>query len=371
MGVVAHGTALTELEQLAFAFDRTNDAKVMALLAWLQQPAVTAFAEVRQVAQQLRQGGGGSSGPYYLVIEERSLALQRRLSDILRHVVYEGAADSPLAQALAHYQERDGQLGSHLPTSFLKAAERIALAQAISPVSLYKALLVGHVADQLKAGKLNLACSLRYRPFDTYLLEAATWHTQRAELLALTELTHIQEAGPWLEGLQTKLITAFARTSERLHASTNPGVRPRADGRPRFVTPARPPEEAPPLARALFPAPGLISLHEVLYTVSQQCRFTDQLPHWNTQHQPPRPAERVFYAGLMAYGCNLGLTRMAHATKHVTQATLENTVTWYFSLENLRRANDAVVALTGKLPVSRLFRRHPEVVHTSSDGQKY
>ena len=62
----------------------------------------------------------------------------------------------------------------------------------------------------------------------------------------------------------------------------------------------------------------------------------------------------------MAYGCNLGLTRMAHATKHVAQSTLENTVNWYFSLENLRRANDAVMALTGKLPVSRLFQRDPE-----------
>jgi TnpA family transposase len=74
---------------------------------------------------------------------------------------------------------------------------------------------------------------------------------------------------------------------------------------------------------------------------------------------------------VMAYGCNLGLTRMAHATRHVALATLENTVNWYFSLENLRRANDAVLALIGKLPVSRLFKRHPEVVHTSSDGQKY
>ena len=52
-------------------------------------------------------------------------------------------------------------------------------------------------------------------------------------------------------------------------------------------------------------------------------------------------------------------------------ATLENTVNWYFSLDNLRRANDAVVALTGKLLVSRLSQRHPEAVHTSSDGQKY
>jgi len=152
---------------------------------------------------------------------------------------------------------------------------------------------------------------------------------------------------------------------------TNPAVRRRADGRPRFLTPARPVEEDTPAPRPLFPEPGVISLHEVLHTVNQQCHFADCLEHWSPRHRPPRPAGRVFFAGIMAYGCNLGLTRMAHATKHVPLSTLENTVNWYFSLENLRRANDAVVALIGKLPVSRLFKRRPEAVHTSSDGQKY
>jgi TnpA family transposase len=190
-------------------------------------------------------------------------------------------------------------------------------------------------------------------------------------LLVQTDLTHLREPGPWLAELQAKLATAFARTCERLDAGTNPGVRPRANGRPRFLTPARPVEQDAPATRPLFPGPGLISLHEVLHTVNQECHFTDCLTHWSPRNRPPRPAERVFFAGLMAYGCNLGLTRMAHATKHVALATLENTVNWYFSLDNLRRANDAVVALTGKLPVSRLFKRHPEVVHTSSDGQKY
>lgn len=371
-GVVAHAAALAELERAAFAFDRTNDEKLLALLDWLQRPAVTAFGQVRQAAQQLHQGGGGSvDGPYYQIIEERSRALQRRLSDILRYVDYTAVSDSPLAQALAHYRERDGQLGSQPPTGFLRAAERAALALATSPVSLYKALLAGHVADQLKAGKLNLAHSLRYRPFDTYLLADAIWSQQREELLALTGLTHLREAAPWLAELQARLSTAFTRTGERLREGTNPGVRPRADGRPRFVTPARVEAEVSGQTRPLFPEAGLISLHEVLHTVNQQCRFTDHLQHWSTQHRPPRPAERVFFAGLMAYGCNLGLTRMAHATKHVAQAALESTVTWYFSLDNVRRANDAVIALTGKLPVSRLFRRHPEAVHTSSDGQKY
>ncbi len=286
-------------------------------------------------------------------------------------MAYEGVADSPLAQALTQYRARDGQVSSQPPTTFLKAAERAALVQAESPVSLYKALLAGHVADYLRAGKLNLAHSLRYRPFDTYLLDAATWERQREALLVQTDLTHLREPGPWLAELQAKLATAFARTCERLDAGTNPGARPRANGRPRFLTPARPVEHDAPAIRPLFPEPGLISLHEVLHTVNQEGHFTDCLTHWSPRNRPPRPAERVFFAGLMAYGCNLGLTRMAHATKHVALATLENTVNWHFSLDNLRRANDAVVALTGKLPVSRLFKRHPEVVHTSSDGQKY
>jgi hypothetical protein len=97
-GVVSHGAALAQLEEVAFSFARTNEEKVTALLAWLQTPAVADFAQLGQTAQQLRKGGGGSSiGPYYQIIEARSRTLQRRLGEILRTVAYEGATDSPLA----------------------------------------------------------------------------------------------------------------------------------------------------------------------------------------------------------------------------------------------------------------------------------
>ena len=60
--MVAHGAALAQLEAVAFSFARTNAEKVAALLAWLQTPDVAAFARLRQTAQQLRKGGGGSTG---------------------------------------------------------------------------------------------------------------------------------------------------------------------------------------------------------------------------------------------------------------------------------------------------------------------
>lgn len=52
-GMVSHGAALAQLEDVAFSFARTNEEKVAALLAWLQTPDVTAFAQLRHTAQQL------------------------------------------------------------------------------------------------------------------------------------------------------------------------------------------------------------------------------------------------------------------------------------------------------------------------------
>ena len=83
-------------------------------------------------------------------------------------------------------------------------------------MALYKALLAGHVADHLKAGKRNLAHSLRYRTFDTYLLDATTWATQWEQQQLQTNLTDLHEPGPWLEAPHAKLVTAFARTFDRL-----------------------------------------------------------------------------------------------------------------------------------------------------------
>ncbi len=158
------------LEQVAFSFAHTHEQKVTALLAWLETPSVVAFGQLQHTAQQLRRTGSGSTaGSYYRIVEERSRALQRRVGEILRLVDYEGEPANALAQALVHYRERAGNVSSPPPATFLKVGERAALNQAESPVSLYKALLAGHVADQLKAGKLNLAHSFQYRPLDTYL----------------------------------------------------------------------------------------------------------------------------------------------------------------------------------------------------------
>ena len=132
----------------------------------------------------------------------------------------------PVHQARSQYRERAGNLGRNPPISFLKAAERTALEQANSPVSRCKALLAGHVADQLKAGKRNLAHSLSYRPFEACLLDATTRATQRAALPFQTHLLDLGKPGPFPDALQGQREPAPPSTPTR-----RPGILRRYRGR--------------------------------------------------------------------------------------------------------------------------------------------
>ena len=367
-GVQTHAQWLTVLEDVAFSFAMTHQEKVAGLVEWLRSTTTQQFQELPTKVERLRKGHR-LGALHYQIIEERSRALQSRFADILRQVDYQTASDDPLGAALKQFRDREGHLGASLPTDFLKAGERTALEKATSRVSLYKVLLAQHVADALKSGRLNLPSSFQYRPFDEYLLPLSTWLADRDGLLEQANLTHLRNCSTVLAELKENLVTNFARTFGRLDDGTNPHVQRRRNGQPRFTEPNQ--EPAPGVDIDLFPQDRFIPIYEVLHTVNQHCRFTDSLEHFNTRGGRIRPTEGTMFAGLLAYGCNIGTTKMAYTAKNLTLNRLENAINWYFSVDNLRQANDQIVALMGKLPVSRLFRRVPDQLHTASDGQKY
>lgn len=44
---------------------------------------------------------------------------------------------------------------------------------------------------------------------------------------------------------------------------------------------------------------------------------------------------------------------------------------WYFSLDNIRAANDRVVAFMDEMELPNIYRRDQNKLHTASDGQKF
>ena len=117
-------------------------------------------------------------------MEEQSLKLQRRVSDIVRQIQFDKNSSNPaLFKALEHYQTHDANIDKNAPTDFLKLEERTALISEDGKFrpSLYKILLFVHVAETIKSGALNLIHSEKYRSLDDYLIPKTKWEKHRAE----------------------------------------------------------------------------------------------------------------------------------------------------------------------------------------------
>ena len=50
---------------------------------------------------------------------------------------------------------------------------------------------------------------------------------------------------------------------------------------------------------------------------------------------------------------------------------MKRTVNWYFSLANVQGANDRILQLMDRMSLPNIYRQKPDVLHTSSDGQKF
>jgi TnpA family transposase len=114
-----------------------------------------------------------------------------------------------------------------------------------------------------------------------------------------------------------------------------------------------------------------VPLVEVLATVNRFTHYVDELQHPQQRYHHGKPSEAAIYAGIIGIGCTIGLRRMMRISRGVTEAELEHTVNWHFTLDGLNAASDRVVHLMDRLDLPNLLRRLPEQLHTSSDGQKF
>ena len=101
---------------------------------------------------------------------------------------------------------------------------------------------------------------------------------------------------------------AFETTFSRINTGKNDFVHKRKDGKPRFTEPNT---EDIEMEWDLFPKEGSISIIEVLNTIQRKTNFTETLQHFSLKNQSQRPDNSLFFAGVLAYGCNIGLGAMA------------------------------------------------------------
>lgn len=355
--------------------DKLSDGeKVHAVKQLLSDDQKREYASLQKELENL---GGESiritkNDDYYDILETRSIKLQNRASEIIKHLEFnEETSQQRMIEALRHYKSKDGIL-THPPMDFLDMDEqsRVFDAQGKLRISLYKTLLFERVAFGIKSGALNLRYSYKYRAFEDYLISRKRWEEGQQALLYRSGLLTFKEYGRLEVELKKASQTQFQTTNMNVTTGRNPHVTLGTDNRLKVqIPPAE--KEIPDTPLDLFPKDRFISLFEVLSTVNKLCQFTEPLEHWQIQYNREKPPEKTFFAGIIGYGCNLGIGKVAKISRNVNLHELENTVNWYFTHENLLRANDKILEMTERLQLPSIFQRDQNVTHTSSDGQKF
>lgn len=370
-----HLLTLRTIKEVIYNGELTDDEKIKQVKNLLPKNEDSDYSAL---TQQLTMIGSESkrvskNEDYYDVLEAKSIKLQNRASEIVKHLEFdEESSDEKLLAAIEYYRGKDGLLSSDAPLEFLQSHEqRVVFDQDDKlRISLYKVLLFEKIASSLKSGALNLQYSYKYRAFDDYLIPAEVWHEKKSELLARAGLVGFEDFNNLQPNFSAALTAQYETTNENIKTERNQYVKIDSKGRLKLTTPKVEKPDSD-IVSDLFPKDRYISLFEVLSTINQLSNFSDPLEHWHITHNRHKPDDKILFAGIIGLGCNLGIKKIAKISTNIAQNELENTVNWYFSSENLNRANDRVLELIEQLDLPKLYKKELNKTHTSSDGQKF
>lgn len=303
---------------------------------------------------------------------EQSRSVQHQVSPIIKALHFNPKTSTAnLIEAIQYFKEKDGKITKTAPTDFLTDEQKIALIddEGKFRISLYKMFLFEEVFIGIKSGRLNLQYSYRYKAYDEYLIPIDTWKKEKADLLKEAKLSKVKHWKTVLNKLKTRLDKQYNDTNQRIIKGENAYFSLRADGKPHVKTP-KVEDSQREKALGVFPNEKVIPLSEVLATVNKVTNYLKELKHYQSYYRKQRPDNNVFFANIMAYGCNLGVEKMAKVARSVTTTELDNTANWYFDLDNIRKATDTINNFMDKMELPNLFKKKKGKLHTSSDGQK-
>jgi TnpA family transposase len=273
-------------------------------------------------------------------------------------------------EALDHFVKTEGKIGEHPPKGFLnkKEQQNISDGKGRLRISLYKMLLLQHVARGTKAGGLNLMHSYRYRSLDEYMIPKDQWTQHKDTYLKRAGLEKFADCEGVLKALAEKLDAQYKTSNDHFLTGVNRYLVIHDDHQFTLTTPKQD-EIGDPLID-LFPHSRFVPLCEVLATTNRVTGFLRAFTHIQRTHIHQKPEEKLFYAGVTGLGCNITITKLAQIAKEINQSSLERVVLTYFSNEVLVEASDIILAFAKRLPLSHIFDRPDGLIITASDGQK-